>query len=101
VGGIEVSPIEIESAIVAHPAVHEAAVVGREDADRLVKPVAYVVLAPGFVASDRLAGELKAFVKSRLAPNKYPRRIEFIGELPKSAMGNIQRFKLRAAGSVR
>ena len=101
VGGIEISPIEVEAAIVAHPAVHEAAVVGREDADHLVKPVAYVVLAPGFAASDRLAGELKAFVKSRLAPNKYPRRIEFIGELPKSALGNIQRFKLRAAGSGR
>ncbi|HTV94401.1 MAG TPA: benzoate-CoA ligase family protein [Steroidobacteraceae bacterium] len=97
VGGIYVSPIEVESALIAHPAVHEAAVVGREDADHLVKPAAYVVLAGGFAASEELAAELKAFVKSRLAPYKYPRWIEFLGELPKTATGKIQRFKLRAA----
>jgi benzoate-CoA ligase len=96
VGGIYVSPIEIESALVAHPAVHEAAVAGREDADRLIKPAAYVVLAAGFTASEELAAELKAFVKSRLAPYKYPRWIEFVAELPKTATGKIQRFKLRA-----
>jgi benzoate-CoA ligase len=97
VGGIYVSPIEVESALVAHPAVHEAAVVGREDADRLIKPAAYIVLASGFAASDALAADLKAFVKSRLAPYKYPRWIEFIADLPKTATGKIQRFKLRAS----
>jgi benzoate-CoA ligase len=92
-----VSPIEIESALCAHPAVHEAAVVGREDSQRLVKPIAYVVLAAGSVASDALARELQAFVKARLAPYKYPRWIEFVTELPKTVTGKIQRFKLRAA----
>jgi len=95
VGGIYVSPIEVESALVAHPAVHEAAVVGREDADRLVKPQAFVVLARGFAPSDSLAAELKTFIKSRLAPYKYPRWIEFVEDLPKTATGKIQRYKLR------
>jgi benzoate-CoA ligase len=97
VGAIYVSPIEVESALVAHPAVHEAAVVGKEDSDQLVKPIAYVVLAKGYLESDALAGELKAFVKSRLAHYKYPRWIEFVADLPKTATGKIQRFKLRAA----
>lgn len=97
VGGIYVSPIEIESALCAHPAVHEAAVVGREDSQRLVKPIAYVVLAAGSIASEALTRELQDFVKSRLAPYKYPRWIEFVAELPKTATGKIQRFKLRAA----
>jgi benzoate-CoA ligase len=97
VGGIYVSPIEVESALVAHPAVHEAAVVGKEDSDRLVKPMAYVVLANGVLASERLADELKTFVKSRLAPYKYPRWVEFVDDLPKTVTGKIQRFKLRAA----
>jgi benzoate-CoA ligase len=97
VGGIYVSPIEVESALIAHPAVHETAVVGKEDSDRLVKPIAYVVLAKGFLSSEALAEELKAFVKSRLAPYKYPRWIEFVADLPKTATGKIQRFKLRDA----
>jgi benzoate-CoA ligase len=95
VGGIYVSPIEVESALVAHPAVHEAAVVGKEDRDLLVKPQAFVVLARGFAASESLATELKTFIKSSLAPYKYPRWIEFVEELPKTATGKIQRFKLR------
>jgi benzoate-CoA ligase len=97
VGGIYVSPIEVESVLIAHPAVHEAAVVGREDCDRLIKPMAFVVLADGVPASETLAAELKTFVKARLAPYKYPRWIEFVGDLPKTATGKIQRFKLRAA----
>ncbi len=97
VGGIYVSPIEVESALNAHPAVHEAAVVGREDSGHLVKPIAYVVLADGFVGSEALTDELKAFVKSRLAPYKYPRWIEYVAELPKTVTGKIQRYKLRAA----
>jgi benzoate-CoA ligase len=96
VGGIWVSPVEIENTLMAHPAVLEAGVVGREDADELVKPQAYVVLQPGATASDSLAGELKEFVKGKLAPYKYPRWIEFVAELPKTATGKTQRFKLRA-----
>jgi len=95
VGGIYVSPIEVESALVAHPAVHEAAVVGREDPDRLIKPQAFVVLAPGYTACAALAAELQSFIKSRLAPYKYPRWIEFLDDLPKTATGKIQRYKLR------
>src|SRR6266436_4888197 len=97
VGGIYVSPIEVESAVIAHPAVHEAAVVGKEDSDHLVKPMAYVVLANGFLASETLTNELKTFVKTRLAPYKYPRWIEYVADLPKTVTGKIQRFKLRDA----
>jgi benzoate-CoA ligase len=96
VGGIYVSPIEVESALITHPAVLEAAVIGREDDERLVKPVAYVVLKAGRQGSDALADELRTHVKARLAPYKYPRWIEFLDELPKTATGKIQRFKLRA-----
>ncbi|HET9046167.1 MAG TPA: benzoate-CoA ligase family protein [Casimicrobiaceae bacterium] len=96
VSGIYVSPVEVESALITHAAVLEAAVVGREDNERLVKPAAYVVLKPGHEASPKLADELRAHVKSLLAPYKYPRWIEFIDELPKTATGKIQRFKLRS-----
>ncbi len=93
VSGIWVSPAEVEAALVGHPAVLEAAVVGKEDEQKLVKPKAYVVLKPGSKASEE---ELKAHVKEKLAPYKYPRWIEFANELPKTATGKIQRFKLRA-----
>ncbi len=96
VGGIWVSPVEVEATLVRHAAVLEAAVVGKEDTDRLVKPKAFVVLKEPWKAGDALAGELKAFVKDKIAPYKYPRWIEFVGELPKTATGKIQRFKLRA-----
>ncbi|MEO8486200.1 MAG: benzoate-CoA ligase family protein [Betaproteobacteria bacterium] len=96
VGGIYVSPVEVESALVTHEAVLEAAVVGREDADRLVKPMAYVVLKTGHARSDALADELRQHVKLQLAPYKFPRWVEFLDELPKTATGKIQRFKLRA-----
>jgi benzoate-CoA ligase family protein len=96
VGGIYVSPVEVESALVTHEAVLEAAVIGREDADRLVKPMAYVVLKPGRQRSDGLADELRQHVKLHLAPYKFPRWVEFLDELPKTATGKIQRFKLRA-----
>jgi len=98
VGGIWVSPVEVEAAIITHPAVLEAAVVGWQDGDGLVKPRAFVVLQPSQRPSDGLAEDIQAHVKSQLAPYKYPRRIEFIGELPKTATGKIQRYKLRAAG---
>ncbi|PYQ46711.1 MAG: benzoate-CoA ligase family protein, partial [Acidobacteria bacterium] len=95
VSGAWVSPIEVEAALVSHPAVLQAAVVGDKDGDALVKPRAFVVLKDAGLASDALAEELKAFVKGRLAPYKYPRWIEFRSELPMTATGKIQRFKLR------
>ena len=96
VGGIYVSPVEVEAALMTHEDVLEAAVVGRQDGDGLVKPKAYVVLKPGRAAGDDVARALQDHVKARLAPFKYPRWVEFIGELPKTATGKIQRFKLRA-----
>src|SRR5438045_6296150 len=89
VGGQLVSPIEVENALIAHPAVLESAVVGDFDAEQLVKPKAYVVLKSGYQPSEALADELKAFVKQRLAPFKYPRWIQFTPELPKTATGKI------------
>jgi benzoate-CoA ligase len=96
VSGLYVSPVEVESALIAHEAVLEAAVIAKEDEEKLIKPLAFVVLKPGRTASAGLAEELKQHVKSRLAPYKYPRWIQFIDELPKTATGKIQRFKLRA-----
>jgi benzoate-CoA ligase len=96
VGGIWVSPVEVEATLVKHPAVLEAAVVGHEDGDRLVKPKAFVVLKEPARGSPALAEELRGFVKDKLAPYKYPRWIEFVADLPKTATGKIQRFKLRA-----
>jgi benzoate-CoA ligase len=96
VGGIYVSPIEVESALITHAAVLEAAVIGRADEEDLVKPMAYVVLKTGHPPSPALADELRRHVKEQLAPYKYPRWIEFIDELPKTATGKIQRFRLRA-----
>ena len=96
VGGIWVSPFEVESALSEHDAVVEAAVVGHPDGEGLVKPRAFVVLAKGTTRTDALVLELQAFVKKKLAPYKYPRWIEFTKELPKTATGKIQRFKLRA-----
>jgi benzoate-CoA ligase len=95
VGGIWVSPIEVENTLIQHPAVLESAVVGQEDDDRLIKPKAFVVLNEGYTASSALVDELKGFVKDKLAPYKYPRWIAFVPELPKTATGKIQRFKLR------
>jgi benzoate-CoA ligase len=97
VGGIYVSPIEVEEALVCHPAVLEVAVVGSDDGDGLVKPRAFVVVRPGQTADAVLEAALKAHVKARLAPYKYPRWIEFRDELPKTATGKIQRFLLRAS----
>jgi benzoate-CoA ligase len=92
VSGIYVSPFEVEATLVQHPAVLEAAVIGVPDAEGLTKTKAYVVLKTGGQATE---AELKAFVKDKLAPYKYPRLIEFVAELPKTATGKIQRFKLR------
>jgi benzoate-CoA ligase len=92
VSGIYVSPFEVEATLMQHPAVLEAAVIGKEDADGLTKTKAFVVLKDGQSVTDE---ELKAFVKERLAPYKYPRFLEFVQELPKTATGKIQRFRLR------
>jgi benzoate-CoA ligase len=92
VGGIYVSPFEVEACLMTHPCVLEAAVIGAKDSDELVKPKAYVVLKPGQSAT---ADDLRLHVKNALAPYKYPRWIEFVTELPKTATGKIQRFKLR------
>jgi len=96
VSGIYVSPVEVEAALITHEAVLEAAVVGAEDENKLIKPKAYVVLKPGQAASDSLKSALQQHVKDKLAPYKYPRWIEFLNELPKTATGKIQRFRLRA-----
>jgi benzoate-CoA ligase len=96
-GGYWVSPAEVESAIVTHPAVLECAVVGCEDEARLVKPIAFVVLKNEQAASAALGDEIKSHVRTRLAVYKYPRWIEFVSELPKTATGKIQRYKLRAS----
>ena len=95
VGGIWVSPAEVEAALVSHEAVLEAAVVGHEDDQKLIKPKAFVVLKPGHASNEELRHRLQEHVKSELAPYKYPRWIEFLNELPKTATGKIQRFKLR------
>jgi benzoate-CoA ligase len=91
-----VSPAEVESALASHSSVLEAAVVGHADGNDLVKPKAYVVLKPGQAGSEALKAALQRHVKDVLAPYKYPRWIEFLDELPKTATGKIQRFKLRA-----
>lgn len=95
VSGQYVSPIEVEAALIGHDAVLECAVVGKPDAQGLTKTVAYVVLRDARSASPEMEAELKTFVKSRLAPHKYPREIRFAAELPKTATGKIQRFRLR------
>jgi len=93
VSGIYVSPFEVEATLVQHAAVLEAAVIGVNDAEGLTKTKAFVVLKPEASVTEE---ELKLFVKDKLAPYKYPRMIEFVSELPKTATGKIQRFKLRA-----
>lgn len=93
--GVWVSPVEIEGVLIDHPAVQEAAVIGREDKDELLKPVACVVLKDGMAATPDLARELQEFVISRLPVYKRPRWVEFFSELPKTATGKLQRFKLR------
>ncbi|GAB4356000.1 MAG: benzoate-CoA ligase family protein [Gammaproteobacteria bacterium] len=95
VGGIWCSPFEIEATLAEHPAVLEAAVVGREDDDTLIKPEAYLVLKDPSQAGDALTEELIAHCKGKLAKYKYPRWFNYVDELPKTATGKIQRFKLR------
>ena len=97
VAGEWVSPIEIESVLIEHALVLESAVVSWREASGIVKPKAYVVLKHGCAGSDDLIAELHAFVRARTAHYKCPRVIEFVADLPKTATGKIQRFKLRQA----
>ena len=96
VGGIWCSPFEIEAKLIEHPKVLESAVVGRADADNLIKPEAFVVLNDAGDAGDALSAELLAHCKEGLAKYKYPRWFNFVEDLPKTATGKIQRFKLRS-----
>jgi len=95
VGGMWCSPIEIESRLLAHPKVREAAVIGRVDDNGLVKPAAYIVLVNPADENDATARELQQFCKATLAGFKYPRWFYFVREIPKTVTGKIQRFKLR------
>jgi len=95
VGGIWVSPVEMENAIMELPEVFECAVVGKHDEQGLVKPKAFVVLKSGQKGDETLAKKIQDHIKTRLAPYKYPRWVEFLPELPKTATGKIQRCKLR------
>jgi benzoate-CoA ligase len=88
----------VESTLVQHPAILEAAVIGKEDTDGLTKTKAFIVLKAGQSLTKE---EVKAFVKERLAPYKYPRFVEFLAELPKTATGKIQRFRLRDLESTK
>jgi len=95
VSGMWVSPFDVEAALVSHEAVLEAAVIGAEDADGLIKPKAFVVLKNGYAADERLFETLKAHVKERAGAWKYPRWIAVRSDLPRTPTGKIQRFKLR------
>jgi acyl-coenzyme A synthetase/AMP-(fatty) acid ligase len=96
VGGMWVSPVEVEGALLEHPAVLEVAVVGRGDADGLTKPHAFCVLHDGVAGTDALAAELREGVRRRLAGYKSPRWVDFVRGLPKTATGKIRRFALRS-----
>lgn len=95
VGGIWVSPLEVEGTLVEHSAVLETAVVGKADEAGLIKPMAFIVLKEGYQPSDNLAQELQQYVKNKIAPYKYPRWIKFVDALPKTATGKLQRYRLR------
>lgn len=95
VGGIWVSPVEVESTLISHPAVLECAVIGYADKDDLIKPKAFVVLNENYPTSDNIANELIEYCQEKMAAYKRPRWVQIVKELPKTATGKIQRFKLR------
>jgi len=97
VSGIWVSPFEVEAALMSHPAVEEAAVIGRMDEDGLTKPTVFIVLKDPGVDAAALHEELRAHVKATAGLWKYPRWIEVVEDLPRTVTGKIQRFKLRAS----
>lgn len=94
VGGIKVSPVEVEAVLFDHPAVREVAVAGVPDPDHLVQPWAFVVPVPGTTTSDGLVAELQRWVKERMPRYAYPRRVVFVDDLPRTATGKVQRFRL-------
>jgi acetyl-CoA synthetase len=94
--GYRIGPFDVESALIEHRAVVEAAVIGKPDRERTEIVKAFVVLADGYDPSDQLADELQRFVKERLSAHAYPREIAFLGELPKTPSGKVQRFVLRS-----
>ena len=100
VGGIWVSPTEVEACLIEHPAVLECAVIGATDADKLVKPMAFVVLQGGYAPTAELEREIREYVKASLAHYKFPRWVRFLEELPKTATGKIKRFELRQLALV-
>ena len=95
VNGRWLNPAEVESALIAHPAVQEAAVIARVDANGLTKPAAYVVVKANFVANQELVRTLQDWVTEKIGAYKHPRWVEFLPELPKTATGKLQRYKLR------
>jgi benzoate-CoA ligase len=98
VSGQWVSPIEVESALIEHPHVLEAAVIAFEEETGLHTPKAFVVLRDGYQGGPEFVRELQGFVKQRITPYKYPRHIEFLAELPKTAAGKVLRYQLRESG---
>jgi acyl-coenzyme A synthetase/AMP-(fatty) acid ligase len=99
VSGMWVAPTEVENALLGHPSVAEAAVVGVIESSGLTKPLAFVVIPPDVAPTDALAEEVRQFVRSKLAGYKCPAEIKFLDALPKTATGKIQRFRLRSASS--
>src|SRR5262249_50714022 len=95
VNGRWLSPAEVESALIAHPAVQQAAVIAREDENKLTKPAAYVVVKPEHFGKAELGRVLQDWVTENLGAYKRPRWIKFVPDLPKTATGKLQRFKLR------
>jgi benzoate-CoA ligase len=95
VGGIWVSPIEVEACLIQHPSILECAVVPSHDSENLVKPCAYIVLNNMVEPSEALEKEIKEYVKKELAHYKYPRWIRFVEDLPKTPTGKIKRFELK------
>ena len=100
VSGMWVSPFEVEAALASHEAVLEAAVIGKEDSDGLIKPKAFIVLRNGYAGSEQLIEKLRVHVKASAGPWKYPRWIDIRSDLPRTATGKIQRFKLRELDSL-
>ncbi|NJN43552.1 MAG: AMP-binding protein [Anaerolineae bacterium] len=94
-GGIWVSPMEVEATLTKHPAVLQCAVIGKADEADLIKPKAFVILKEGFTGSPDLEMELIEFCRENMAGYKRPRWVEFVSDLPRTATGKIQRFKLR------
>ena len=100
-GGYNIAGPEVEGVLLEHPDVRECGVVGVPDAERGQVAKAYVVLRDGVAASDATAKALQEFVKSQIAPYKYPRRVEFVDALPRTATGKLQRYRLRETGAAK